>query len=258
MGSLAAGAIALAAFVGVERRASAPMLPPRMFARRGFSAGTASNFLFSAALVSAVFFMAQFQQVSLGQGPLDSGLRLLPWTATLFIVAPIAGTLTNRVGERALVTLGLAMQAAGMGWIALVVEPGMAYWHMVVPMVIAGAGISMAIPSAQNAVMSAVAPGDIGKASGAYMTTRQLGGVFGLAIAVAVFTGAGSYASPTAFANGFVPALAVAAGLSLAGATVAAFLPRHTTPQMEVSAEVLAGPETLPATPVRALPELVQ
>ena len=129
---------------------------------------------------------------------------------------------------------------------------------MVVPMVIAGAGISMAIPSAQNAVMSAVAPGDIGKASGAYMTTRQLGGVFGLAIAVAVFTGAGSYASPTAFANGFVPALAVAAGLSLAGATVAAFLPRHTTPQMEVSAEVLAGPETLPATPVRALPELVK
>ncbi len=258
VGSLAAGAIALAAFVGVERRASAPMLPPRMFARRGFSAGTASNFLFSAALFSAVFFMAQFQQVSLGQGPLDSGLRLLPWTATLFIVAPIAGTLTNRVGERALVTLGLAMQAAGMGWIALVAEPGMAYWHMIVPMVIAGAGISMAIPSAQNAVMSAVAPGDIGKASGAYMTTRQLGGVFGLAIAVAVFTGAGSYASPTAFANGFVPALAVAAGLSLAGATVAAFLPRHTTPQMEVSAEVLAGPETLPATPVRALPELVK
>ena len=133
----------------------------------------------------------------------------------------------------------------------------MAYWHMIVPMVIAGAGISMAIPSAQNAVMSAVAPGDIGKASGAYMTTRQLGGVFGLAIAVAVFTGAGSYASPTAFANGFVPALAVAAGLSLAGATVAAFLPRH-TPQMEVSAEVLVGPETLSATPARALQELVK
>ena len=90
------------------------MLPPRMFARRGFSAGNASNFLFSASLFSAVFFMAQFQQISLGQGPLDSGLRLLPWTATLFIVAPIAGSLTNRIGERTLVTLGLTLQAAGM------------------------------------------------------------------------------------------------------------------------------------------------
>ena len=70
---------------------------------------------------------------------------------------------------------------------------------------IAGAGISMAIPSAQNAVMNAVAPGDLGKASGTFMTMRQLGGVFGLAIAAAVFTGAGSYVSPAAFSDGFVP-----------------------------------------------------
>ena len=195
IGTLAAGLAALVAFVFVERRAAEPMLPPRMFARRGFSAGTASNFLFSASLFSAVFFMAQFQQLSLGQGPLDSGLRLLPWTGTLFIVAPIAGALTNRIGERTLVTLGLSMQAAGMAWIAAIASPGMTYWHMIAPLVIAGAGISMAIPSAQNAVMNAVAPDDLGKASGAYMTTRQLGGVFGLAIAAAVFTGAGSYAS---------------------------------------------------------------
>ena len=80
------------------------MMPPRMFASRAFTAGVASNFLLSSALLSAVFFMAQFQQISLGQGPLDSGLRLLPWTATLFIVAPIAGAVTNRVGERPMVT----------------------------------------------------------------------------------------------------------------------------------------------------------
>ena len=82
-----------------------------------------SNFLFSASLFGAVFFMAQFQQISLGQGPLDSGLRLLPWTATLFIVAPIAGALTNRIGERTLVTLGLTLQAAGMAWIAAIASP---------------------------------------------------------------------------------------------------------------------------------------
>ena len=133
----------------------------------------------------------------------------------------------------------------------------MTYWHMIVPMVIAGAGISMAIPSAQNVVMNAVAAADIGKATGAYMTTRQFGGVFGLAIVVAVFTGGGSYTSPAAFGNGFVPALAVSAALSLAGAAVTALLPRH-TPQMEVSAQVLSGAQPPPAAPVGAVPELMK
>jgi EmrB/QacA subfamily drug resistance transporter len=255
--TLAAGLAALVAFVFVERRAAEPMLPPRMFARRGFSAGTGSNFLFSASLFSAVFFMAQFQQISLGQGPLDSGLRLLPWTGTLFIVAPIAGALTNRIGERTLVTLGLAMQAAGMAWVATIASPHMTYWHMIPPLIIAGAGISMAIPSAQNAVMNAVAPDDVGKASGAYMTTRQLGGVFGLALAVAVFTGAGSYASPAAFSDGFVPALTVAAALSAAGALVAGLLPRR-TPHLEVSAQVLRDRERPSTGPVGAVPEPVK
>ena len=255
--TLVGGLAALVAFVLVERRVAEPMLPPRMFASRAFSAGTASNFLFSAALFSAVFFMAQFQQISLGQGPLDSGLRLLPWTGALFIVAPIAGALTNRVGERALMTLGLTMQAAGFAWVAAIASPHMAYWHMIAPLVIAGTGISMAIPSAQNAVMNAVAPADLGKASGTFMTMRQLGGVFGLAIAAAVFTGAGSYVSPAAFADGFVPALTVSAALSAGGALMAALLPRH-TPQMEVSAEVSVDRDTRSRGPVAALPDPIK
>ena len=75
---------------------------------------------------------------------------------------------------------------------------------MVPPLMLAGAGISMSIPGAQNAVVSAVGPSDIGKASGTFTMMRQLGGVFGLAIVVAVFSGAGGYSSPEAFANGFV------------------------------------------------------
>jgi EmrB/QacA subfamily drug resistance transporter len=223
--TLALGILALVAFMFVERRVAEPMLPPRMFRARAFSAGTSANFLFSCALFSAVFFMAQFQQVAQHQGPLDAGLRLLPWTGSLFIVAPIAGALMNRVGERTLVTVGLFMQAAGLAWVASIASPDMTYWHMIPPLVIAGAGISMAIPSAQNAVLSAVAPDDIGKASGSYMTMRQLGGVFGLAIAVAVFTSAGSYASPTTFTDGFVPAIAFGAGLSALGSVVALALP---------------------------------
>jgi EmrB/QacA subfamily drug resistance transporter len=229
IGSLAAGAVLLAAFAAVELRVGEPMLPPRLFAARGFSAASVANFLLSCSLFSAVFFMAQFQQTVLHQGPLASGLRLLPWTATLFIVAPVAGSLVNRIGERPLVVCGLGLQAVGMAWIALIAEPGMAYGPMVAPLVLAGAGISMAIPTVQNAAMSAVAPGDLGKASGTFTTMRQLGGVFGLSIAVAVFTGAGSYASPVAFGDGFVPAIAVAAAFSLAAAAVATLLPRRAT-----------------------------
>jgi EmrB/QacA subfamily drug resistance transporter len=239
VGSLGAGAALLAVFAVVERRVAEPMLPPRLFAARGFSAASGAAFLLSCSLFSAVFFMAQFQQTVLHQGPLDSGLRLLPWTATLFVVAPIAGSLVNRVGERPLVICGLSLQAAGMAWIALIAEPGMAYWPMIAPLVLAGAGISMAIPTVQNAAMNAVAADDLGKASGTYTTMRQLGGVFGLSIAVAVFTGAGNYGSAVAFGDGFVPAIAVAAAFSLAAALVATLLPRRTA---RAAAELEAVP----------------
>jgi EmrB/QacA subfamily drug resistance transporter len=238
VGSLAVGAALTVAFLAWERRVTQPMLPLRLFRSRGFSAGNAANFLLSACLFSAVFFMAQFQQTALGQGPLDSGLRLLPWTATLFVVAPIAGSLVGKVGERPLVVAGLLLQAAGLAWIALVAKPGMAYLEMVAPLAIAGAGISMAIPAAQNAIMNAVSPGDLGQASGVSMTARQLGGVFGVAIGAAVFTGAGSYASASAFGDGFGPALGVAAAFSVVGAACAAVLPaRRRARDMAVESE---------------------
>ncbi len=223
--TLAGGVVLLIAFVAFELRTREPMLPMRLFESRSFSAGSATNFLLSCALFGAVFFMAQFLQLALGNGPLDSGLRLLPWTACLFVVAPIAGALVDRIGDRPLVVLGLTLQAAGFAWIALIAKTGLDYWQMVPPLMIAGAGISMSIPGAQNAVVSAVGPADIGKASGTFTMMRQLGGVFGLAFAVTVFTGAGGYSSPAAFADGFAPAIAVCAAFSLAGAAAAVAIP---------------------------------
>jgi hypothetical protein len=113
---------------------------------------------------------------------------------------------------------GLLLQAVGLAWVALLARTGISYSALIAPLLVAGVGISMAIPAAQNAVMGAVTPVELGKASGTFSTMRQLGGAFGLAIAVAVFSGAGSYASPGAFSDGFGPALAVSAGLSLCGA----------------------------------------
>src|SRR5690606_2162460 len=115
------------AFVAWERRARAPMMPLRFFGARAFAAGSAAGFLFHAALYGMVFFMAQYLQVAGGYGPLGAGLRLLPWTATLFLVAPAAGGLVERVGERALVSAGLALQALGMAWLAVLAALGLPY-----------------------------------------------------------------------------------------------------------------------------------
>jgi EmrB/QacA subfamily drug resistance transporter len=223
--ALAVGAALVAAFVAWELRTREPMLPMRFFRLPGFSAGNASTFFLFASLFGAVFFFAQFLQSGLGHDPLEAGLRLVPWTATLFFVAPVAGGLADRIGERPLVAGGLALQAAGMAWLAAIAEPGLGFTEMLAPSIVTGLGASAAIPTSANAVVGAVSMEAVGKAAGANGMLRELGGVFGIAVGVAVFAGAGSYASAAAFSDGFVAALGVAAALSLAGALTALALP---------------------------------
>jgi EmrB/QacA subfamily drug resistance transporter len=238
--SLAGGLLLAVAFVAWERRAREPMVPLRLFRSRGFSAGNASAFFLFGTLYGAAFFMAQFLQTAQGHGPLGAGLRLLPWTATLFVIAPIAGALVNRFGERRLIVCGLLLQAIGMAWIARIATPSLAYASLVAPMVVAGAGVSMAMPAAQSAVLSAVAPSEIVKASGTFNMLRFLGGVLGVALGVAAFSAAGGFGSPLAFSAGFGPALGVAAALSFAGAMAGMMLPSR-APSMSLPTTAMSG-----------------
>jgi MFS family permease len=223
--ALAVGGALVGAFVAWELRTREPMLPMRFFRSRAFSAGNAATFFLFASLFGAVFFFAQFLQTGLGHDPLEAGLRLVPWTATLFVMAPIAGALADRIGERPLVAGGLAVQAAGMAWLALIAEPGLTFIEMLTPSIVTGLGASAAIPTSANAVVGAVSMEAVGKAAGANGMLRELGGVFGIAVAVAVFAGAGSYASAAAFSDGFAAAIGVAAVLSLAGAVTGLAVP---------------------------------
>ena len=197
LAALAAGG---AARRGLRRlgaaRAASRCCRSSLFRSRAFSAGNAAIFFMFASLFAAVFFYAQLLQTGLGYGPLAAGLRLMPWTATFITVAPVAGALADRIGERPLMVAGLALQATGMAWLALIAEPGMSYAQMLLPLIVAGVGVSMAIPAAQNSVVGSVALEAIGKAAGVNSMMRELGGVFGIAVAVAVFAAAGSYASP--------------------------------------------------------------
>jgi EmrB/QacA subfamily drug resistance transporter len=225
VGALAAGLLLVAAFVAWELRAREPMLPMRFFRSRAFSAGNAAIFFLFGSLFTAVFFLAQFLQTALGYGPLDAGLRLLPWTLTLFFCAPVAGALADRLGERPFMVGGLILQAIGMGWIGLIADPGLAYSEMIIPLVVAGCGVSMAIPAVQSSVVGSVGQDAIGKAAGTNSMMRELGGVFGIAISVAVFAGAGGYASAQAFTDGFAAAIGVSAALAVVGALAGTVLP---------------------------------
>jgi EmrB/QacA subfamily drug resistance transporter len=245
VGTLAAGAAVGALFVAWERRVAEPMLPLALFRIRPYATGNATILLCTTSLFGAVFLLAQYFQISLGYGPLAAGIRFMPWTGTLFIVAPIAGVLIDRIGSRALLTAGLVLQSVGMGWVAYNVSNGAAYSSSIAALVISGCGTSLALPATQNTVMNAVPARYLGKASGTYNSLRQMGGVLGVAIASAVFAANGSYASPKAFQDGVAPALAVAAVLALAGAVVGSFsraprrlLDQTTQPQAATPATV--------------------
>jgi predicted MFS family arabinose efflux permease len=240
--ALIAGLVLAVAFVGFELRTAEPMLPMRLFRARGFAAGMMSSLLFYAGMYGVLFFVAQFFQTAQGFGPLGAGLRMLPWTATLFVFAPLGGRLVNRFGERRLVVGGLLLQALGLSWVAAIARPDVAYVALVLPMILAGAGVSLAMPAALNAVISAVAASEIGKASGAFNMFRFLGGAFGIASAATVFDRAGGLDSPQAFSSGFAAAVGVAAALSAAGAMAGLELPaRHRAGPAPADAVVREG-----------------
>jgi len=196
------------------------MIPLRLFASRAFAMGNATNVLFNASMYGTLFFLPQFLQTALHESPFGAGLRLLPWTATLFVFAPLAGTIVDRVGERPLIVTGLVLQGCGMAWLAAVAGAGVPYTHLVTPLILAGAGVSIAMPSSQRMILNAVARPDVGKASGTFTMLRYLGGIFGVAVLVTVFDRTGGLTSSQAFSAGFGPAMWGAAAISfLAAAT---------------------------------------
>ena len=154
--SVVGGVALLGAFVVWEQRTSNPMLPLGFFHDRVFASANAFSLFMWAGLFGTLFLMAQFLQIALGHSPLGAGLRMLPWTAAPVVVAPLAGALAERYGNRPFMVVGMAMQAAGLAWIAAVAKPGMGYGQLGVALGIAGIGISMCFPTVANAVMGSV------------------------------------------------------------------------------------------------------
>ena len=227
VGSLAVGAILTAAFVVWELRTPAPMLPMRFFRDRAFAAANGASLLMYFGMFGSIFLLTQFLQTVQGHSPLGAGLRVLPWTAMPMIVAPIAGALSDRIGGRPLMAVGLALQAIGLGWLAAVSTPTVPYTQLVIPFILSGTGMAMFFAPVANVVLSAVRPEEEGKASGTNNAIREVGGVFGVAVLASVFASYGGYGTPQSFVDGLTPAIWVGAIVVGAGSLISLLIPRR-------------------------------
>jgi len=230
VGAFAAGVALLGGFVAWELRAPAPMLPMRFFRNRTFALANVSSLFMFFGMFGSIFLLAQFFQTVQGYSPLQSGLRILPWTAMPIFVAPIAGALSDRVGGHKLMALGLALQASGLAWIAAVSAPGTSYGSLVLPFVLSGGGMALFFAPVANVVLSAVRPEEEGQASGAQNAIRELGGVFGVAVLASVFSHYGGYRTGTTFVHGMTPAVYVGAAIVALGSLAAVGIRRRARP----------------------------
>ncbi len=233
--ALAAGVALVAAFALWERRAPAPMLPLRFFSSRTFAMANGASLLMFFGMFGSIFLLAQFFQTVQDYTPLQTGLRILPWTAMPMFVAPLAGALSDRMGGRPLMAVGLLLQAIGLGWIALVSTPAVPYSELVAPFAISGIGMGLFFAPVANVVLSSVRPHEEGQASGANNAIRELGGVFGVAVLASVFSSYGGYGSGETFVDGMTPAIWIGAAFVALGALAALAIPRRRRPaQVEV------------------------
>src|SRR5213076_2928089 len=113
VGPIVVGVLLVAAFVAWELRASSPMLPMQFFRNRTFALTNVASLLMYFGMFGSIFLLAQFFQTVQHYSPLQSGLRILPWTAMPMIIAPIAGAVSDRIGGQRLMAAGLFLQAAG-------------------------------------------------------------------------------------------------------------------------------------------------
>ena len=223
--SFVGGAAGLAAFVWWELRTANPMLPLRLFRNRAFAAVNVTAMLFSFGMFGSVFFLSQFLQTVQGYSPLGAGLRILPWTGIIMVLAPLVGILAERWGGKRLVVTGLILQATSLLWLGLLLTPATPYAEMVPAFMLAGVGMALFFVPLASLVLGSVPPALEGVASGTNSAFRELGGVLGIAVLGAVFSSSGSYATRLGYVQGLTPAILVGAAALLLGTLTALLIP---------------------------------
>ncbi len=243
MGSIAAGLVLMVAFLVRERQTKEPMLPLKLFRSRAFSAVNVSAMLMSFGMFGSVFLLSQFLQTAMGYSPLAAGIRTLPWTAMPVLVAPIAGPLSDRIGGKPLLVVGLALQATGLAWIGLLISTHVTYAALIPAFVLSGIGMGLFFVPVATVVLGSVNVADEGVASGTNNSFRELGGTMGVAVLASVFSAAGGFGSKADFVDGLRPALAVGVVLLAIGAFAAVLIPNRRPVSGGAAVAEVAQPE---------------
>lgn len=217
LGSFAAAVVLLAAFLAVEARRSAPMLPLRLFRQRLFTVSNTAMVVVGFALMGSSFFFSQFFVDVQGTSILRAGLQTLPLSAAMVVVSPVAGRLAVRYGFRIVVTTGLAL--AGLGLLALgTVHAATGYGNVWWRLAVVGVGFALTMSPLTGAAIQAVGPREGGLASGISSTTRQIGAVLGVAVLGAVVRARQS--GGASFEAGLNSAFVVAGAVTVATAAL--------------------------------------
>ncbi|WP_158863234.1 DHA2 family efflux MFS transporter permease subunit [Leifsonia sp. AG29] len=250
--SLAAGSVLLIAFVFWEARATAPLLPLRLFRDRSFTVANLVGVTFSFGIFGAVFILIQFLQVVQGHTPLEAGVMTMPWTLAPMVVAPLTGLVSSRTGTRLPIVVGLVLLAFSMGWIAATLSATVPYSELWPPFLLAGIGMGLVFAPSSTAVLANMRPADHAKASGTNSTLREVGVALGVAVLTAVFTGAGGTLTPTGYVDAAIPAVWVGASVLAGAAVIALALPSGRRRAERRPADGAAEPVVAEPAPVLA------
>jgi MFS family permease len=231
---LISGAALLIAFVRWEARSQAPMVPLRFFRVRSFTTANAANFLLGFAMFAGFVMVIQYLTSVRGEGPVSSGLHALFWTAVPMIVSPAAARFGRRTSPSTMIGAGLSLVSAGLLLLVAVTSADASAFAMAPGLLAIGTGIGLTIPNAAAAGIASVAADEMGKASGVISTSRQVGSVFGVSVALALFQSVSTGGSAAAISSGIHAGLIAGAVAAAAGALIALAerleLSRHLTP----------------------------
>jgi len=249
IGLLSGAALLLSAFVAIELRSPAPLLPMRIFRMRTLAAANVAALLVSAISFSMFFLVTLYLQQVLHYSAIQTGLGFLAITLTIVVCSNLAQSFVTRFGPRPVLTAGLLLGAASLGYLARLPVHGHYLVDVLPALVVGGVGMSFSFVSMTIASLTGVDAADAGVASGLINTSRQIGGAVGLAaVSTIAASSAGSYAtahvgasqSATALTHGFGVAFLVLTALAVAGALVAALFvePRTIAPVETLSTEI--------------------
>ena len=227
----ATAAALIGAFVAIEARSPAPLLPLRIFRLRTLAAANATMLAVGAAAFGQFFLLTLYLQEVLRYSALQTGLAFVAITVALIAVTSLAQKLTTRMGARPVLSAGLALTAAGGALYARIPADGHYFWNVFPALLVSGVGLAFTFVPVMIASLTGVQPADAGVASGLINTSRQIGGSIGLAAMTTIAATASShYAqghavpafSAPALTHGFQVAFYALIGIALVGAAIAA------------------------------------